>query len=391
MPRQSLPSHLKNLKTYGVLLTQTTEEDLLKHLQEASKRYESHWQGYYDKLNGIVQDLHDRNPYRKHNWRKGSPERRYKNGWEWNDFAVDDDDKMKAYYWIFDIRHDLKRCGDEFKWGEKDDEIGQWYRDFEYQVGRLISNLHETEKELKWVDERNFASAKKEWETEDAEWIDYQKRLKEHQMHRSRQAWLELFARDKESQEWYIKRNGGDGIPNTDETCEFCIRKKKQDEEYEARRKVEEAERLAEEERYRQEREEAERRKAEERQRKWAEMNAVLYTCEDCDFSTRNKWNYENHLDSKQHAHVVKQKSLFCKQCQVQCRTQMEYDHHVSTNKHKKAIGEVKEKVWRCEACDYTASLKHHYENHCKSKKHQEKVRLATGVDEVQIPTYQAE
>ena len=386
MPRPVLATHLKECKTISVLLTKTTEADLLKHFQTAFEKYEDHWRPYYDKLERIVQDQYDHNPYRKANWRKCSPDRKYAKGWEWNDWHVDDEASMERYYWMSAIRSDLRRCDSEFKWSEKEEH--KWVGEFEYLIKKCLDSLRSNEEELARVDERNFASAKKEWQEYDAEWIDYQKRYKEHLCHRPRQWYVEEFARDKESQEWYIRRNGGDGIPNNEETCEFCIKAKKDRAEWEERQKREAEDRRVAEELERQEAEAYRQAKEEERKRQWAEATKIQYHCEDCDYHTRNKWNYDQHMDSKQHAHVVKQKSLYCKTCEIQCRTQMEYDHHVSTNKHKKATGEKKEATYRCDACDYTASLKHHYENHCKSKRHQENVRQASGEESVQVPTY---
>lgn len=352
MPRPTLPSHLKNTKTYEVLLTQTTEEDLLKHFQEASETYEARWRFYYDRLDMLVQQHFNHNVYRKHNWRKGFPKRMIRGGYEW----IHNDD-YEGYSWLWDIFHDLRRCDLEFKWNQQ-----EWFVEFYGLVDKRLDMLSSCVEELKRYDERNFETAKKEWEESDAEWIASEEKRKAHASHKPREYYIELFKQDKDAERWYKGI-----IPDNEETCELCIKEKKDKEEWEQKQREEE-------EREQQERDEFEKARVKPQQQQ-VQTPTLNYHCEDCDYHTTSKFQYERHMSSRDHINLIKRKSWYCETCQIQCRNQIEYDHHITTKKHKKAIGEHTAIVYRCEACDYTAKLKHHYDNHCLSKSHTQKIQ----------------
>lgn len=359
MPRASLHPRMKNCESYDVNITQTTEEDLLNHLKKASEEYEERWQAHYDKLHLVVERQHDHNPYRKCNWRKGSPERKYEKGWEWNQWHHEDTAGRDHYHWLFRIRHDLVLCNREFKWSDNK-ELEKWYSEFDYFTERCLNTINSTEEELRWIDCMNYGSAKKAWEEEDAEWIELQKMKKEHNFHKPKQYYINLFARDKQAQAWYEARGG---IPNHEETCELCKQEKK---ELELREEQERA--------YIQEQQQEEQRLKAEREAKQAraaKVSCKQYHCEDCDFHTTIKFAYDDHLLSREHIKCIHAKKWHCIACNFHARSDPEYQHHLTTKKHQS--GGIKQTEWRCEACDYTATQKGHYETHCRSKKHLQK------------------
>lgn len=358
MPRPTLPSILKNCDTYEVLLTKTTEEDLLKHFKSASEEYEAKWRSYYDRLDTITAQQYHSNPYTNHNWRKGSPERKFAKGYEW--YRCDDE----SYEWLYAIRNDLRRCEREFKWSQQE-ELKEWYGNFDYLIDKCLGLLRSTQEELSRIDERNFEKAKNKWKIDDAEWIASEEKRKAHAFHEPREYYIELFKKDKDAERWY---NGK--IPDNEETCELCIKEKKEKEEREQREKEEEEKERQQEEERRQQRQVQEQEKKPQ-----CSKPTINYHCEDCDYHTTSKFNYESHLNSKQHAHILKRKSWYCETCEIQCVSQIAFNQHITTAKHRKAVGELKSNVFRCEACDYTAKLKHHYDNHCQSKRHLERVQ----------------
>ena len=50
MPRPSLPSALKKLWTFQVVLTQTTEEDLWQHFTDKFREYSKQWDYLMNKI-----------------------------------------------------------------------------------------------------------------------------------------------------------------------------------------------------------------------------------------------------------------------------------------------------------------------------------------------------
>lgn len=346
MPRPCLSTHLKNCKTFEVLLTKTTEEELLAHFASAYAVYEDRWRPYHERVDECVKQNYEDNPYRQLNWRKGTPKRKYTKGWEWQVLTPDN---VENYAWLTSIRGDLLRCSQEFTWNTTQ----PWTVEFEARMQRCTDTLTYNEKELMVIDERNFEVAQQEWQTTDAEWIACEARAKAHRGHHPRAYYLELFAKDKSAEEWYMRRGG---MPTDDETCELCIRQAQTKpitiEVYEEEQNHEQV----------------------------VEVPTLppqpsptrTHVCDTCEYTTTNGWRFKLHMDSKEHAFIVKQKSLYCSHCSIQSRTQIEHAHHLTTNKHKKAAGElVVPTVWRCEPCGYSASLKQQFETHCKSKKHQ--------------------
>lgn len=374
MPRASLPSHLKNLRTYSVLLTQTTEEDLLAHFRKASETYEEKNRPFYETLDKALQKQYAENPYRHANWRKCSPPRRFAKGHEWLQIDLDNDKDYDKYQWLAYVGRDLHWCNLEFKWSEAP-ETAKWYGDFLYLMERCRTMMRDMEKELSEIDSRNFDIAKQEWLRDDAEWIDRRERLKDHERHRPYKFYLEECEKDPDMRAWYERRGG---IPNYEETCEFCKERKAKDDAYAERVRLEE-----EQERLEREAEERAEREAQAlRAKPVVPAQKITRRCEECNYQTSSLFNYELHMKSKEHAQCVKLKALYCTCCETQCRTQVEFTNHLQTSKHKKMANPV---VLRCECCDYTASLKHHYEAHMTSKRHLAKMEQAQSVT---IPTY---
>lgn len=360
MPREYLPTHLKSIKTMEVQLTKTTEEDLWKHFLHRFSNIEDEYRFIHERLNKSIEYLYNNNPYYRHNFRKhGNPERVY-GCMEWLNPNFESGD-LQLYWSYFDLRSDLKRCISEFKWLDnetKSIECGNMM----YVIDRLLDQTKEKQKELDELDKARLQEAKNDWLEEDKEWIEEQKLRKAHSGHHPKEWYVELFKKDKEAERWYKGE-----IPNYHETCKYCIA------DFDYKKKVEERLKQEEEERL-----EADRRWLEEQQKKREEerpKNRTLHTCEECNFKTYNKFNYDDHLESREHKQKTKCKEMYCECCKIQCRTLIEYTHHLNTTKHKKNAGTFEEEKLYCECCDYTATTKQNLQIHFKSKKHQQKMQ----------------
>ena len=322
MPRPSLPSSMKNLYTYSVVLTQTTEEDLYKHFEKDCEKCLEYYKNYVKELDALVNYVFHNNEYKVYSdkyWRKQSPERKYKNGIvilksrDERDQDIHKSKIDKEFRSTFEIWRDLMMCDEEFEWSKK----YKWVETMLYEVQKCRTDNITLTQELNAYDTRNYETAKREYQERDKEYIEYNKKRQAHQSHRPKSYYIELFKKDKDAERFY------DGIiPNDEDTCEFCI--------FEKQQKQPEPE-------------------PEPEPVKQPQMKPISIP--------------------RQH---------YCEVCKVQCRSQTEYDNHITTRKHLKQKGEIKEKTFHCELCNYTANLKQHYDTHCKSKRHQEKVSTTT-------------
>lgn len=356
MPRQSLPAELKNLSTYDVCLTQTTEEDLYKHFNTNVYEYLEMYEKNVKAYDRHIQRIYEKNPYTEYNWRNKYPTRKYEKGI----LSFKTEEETDIYFrYTYEIWRDLRLCNHAFGWSNQH----EWVDDVLETAEKYRLDMVSLIEELKQVDARNYDTAKKEYEEKDKEWIEYKKKLNIHSSHKPKSYWIDLFRKDK-----YAEKLHDGVIPDNEETCEFCIQQKQADD------KRREEERLEKEERQKQEEERQKRLQEEELRRQSIVIpvfQAKTYSCDPCKYSTTNSYSFETHCKSAEH----KKNVWFCNHCSVQCRCQVEFDNHLQTNKHKKQAGMLNTTL-HCEACNYTATLKCNYETHCKSKRHLEKMDL---------------
>lgn len=362
MPRPTLASNLKNLRTYEVLVTQTTEDDLWSHFCKEFETFDSRIYKYYSRLSDAVDYYVRKNPYAKFNWKNGPPQRKFKDFMDW---FGDNEAEITEYFRLGYLINDLRLCDKEFGWSS-DDELCPQYYDMFNEAEKYQHMIHDGIKDLENLEGARYNSAKKQWEEANKEWLE-EKNLKytHDQFHKLKEYYVELMKRDAGARAWYEER----GIPNNEETCKHCIAQIKAKEEYELKQKLKEEE---------EERQKLEKEKAEEVQIiETIVRPTITYTCDDCKYSTTSKSAFTYHESGKEHKKVIKTKSLTCEACKIVSRTDIEHQHHLTTMKHKKMIGEVIQKEvkeYRCEICNYTAHLKQHLENHMGSKKHMNNV-----------------
>jgi len=363
MPRPSLPPSLKNLSTYSVVLTQTTEEDLWKHFVNSLPDYEGKMDAYYSRICDVVDNIHHNNPYENSKWRRGYVEKKYQTFTDW--FGTNEDD-MRQYLDLRAFKHEFKRCVDVFEW-DKDEEKRKVLNQMLYDYTRPIDRINDMESSMKETDNFKYIQSKTKWQNEDKAWIEESKKKQDHLTHRPREYYIELFAKDPLAVKYYKNT-----IPNNEETCEYCITQKR------IKQEVEEKERREEEEKKQRELEEQEEksRREQERIEELRNRPVITYTCEDCNYTSKNKYTYNDHLESKEHRHIVKQKQTFCVVCNTQCRSPFEYANHIKSAKHLKNENGENKAEYTCEPCGYTTKLKQHYDIHCVSKKHQKTVEV---------------
>lgn len=355
MPRESLPTHFKDMRTLVVQVTKTTEEELKDHFKKISEVYVSRSEPFYKKLRSAMESLTEDCPYTKHNWRKGLAKRLYEKGHEWN--RMHEETEMNAYAWLFYVKKDLLWCIEEFTWTD------EWVNTLIREVDRFREMLIDTEQELVWRDEQLWSMAKYNWEQEDVVWITRHELKKSHVFHKPKSYYVDLFASDKDAYRFYKGV-----IPDNEDTCEFCIEEKRISEERDEKMRLEEEEQEREEEERREER----RLLEEEKQRQRQSVELITQHCKDCNYTTNHSAMYQIHITSKQHLINIKKQSLFCKACEHQSRTEIEHAHHLTTTKHKKNTGLVdpEPEEYHCKCCDYKTPLKQNMAIHMKSKKH---------------------
>lgn len=359
MPRTALPNYFKDFRTIHVLVTHTTEEDLKKHYEEMYFSfvepliYEERM-----RLQSVVDALHESNPYKNHNWRKGQAHRKYVKGHEWQGLCEKNIDKTSRY---IDFCREFKWCVYEFNW---DDD---WVKSCTYKIEESRTTYKDLTQQLVEIDAYHWNTAKQQWETDDAEWIKVHELEKAHRnFHHPKSYYVELMKRDKDLKKYYETH----GIPDYEDTCSMCIAGRKQKEEYEERVRKEEEEYERQQEEYREE----QRKKQHQEQKKHTPTETTIHHCEVCDYKSIHSALYRLHMESKEHERKAKLKVCYCEMCKHQSRNEMEYQLHLSSKKHKKICGEIEPEPaeYRCECCNYSTSIKQNYSLHLKSKKHQQ-------------------
>lgn len=335
MPRVTLPSSLKNLKTYEVLLTQTTEADLRSHFNGLFALFEAGKDKYMKRISDVVGMFLDENPYANRDWKKHTPTRHYKESFAW---FGENEDEMTEYFSFSNLFADLNRIAKHYEWEELDD--------MKYEMEKFNTHISGGQADLFQLESCRFLQAKKKFEEENKEWIEEQADMKKHKSEHPTGYTLRF--QEEEGNPIYL-------------SCKYC--KANYDKEIEMLRKHREYVKVT------------EPVAAVEVPVAPVEVKPYIkpveQVCEDCGFKSHHKSVFDYHKQEPEHKKVIQLKGWYCPCCEVQSRTEMEYKNHIQTKKHtKKANGETE---YYCEKCDYKTLLKHLYDQHCEGKKHKEK------------------
>lgn len=331
MPRVTLPSSLKNLKTYEVLLTQTTEADLRSHFKGLFALFEAGKDKYTKRISDVVGMFLDENPYANKDWKKRSPTRHYKESFAW---FGENDAEMQEYFSFSNLFSDLNTIVRHYEWEELDD--------MKFELEKFSTHISSGQNDLLQLESCRFLQAKKQFEEENKEWIEEQAEIKKHKSDHPTGHTLR------------VQEEEGKPI---DLSCKYC--KMDYDKEVTA-------------------------------VKRFRELNPSLCSiepeiiitpprpiqlveqvCEDCGFKSHYKSVFEYHKQEPEHKKIIQLKAWYCKYCEVQSRTEIEHKNHMQTKKHSKKVGGETE--YYCEKCDYKTLLKHLYDQHCEGKKHNEK------------------
>jgi Zinc-finger of C2H2 type len=371
MPRASLPPALKVLKTFAVVLTKTTQEELWSHFEDAFSWYRKRAYYLIEKIEAISEEIDAKNPFSKCSWRNtcsisAYPTRKYDSE---SPYEIFDDAEAERYNYLFKIRSDLERCGRILGWAD-DEEYCEKFAEFTFIADDVCYDLEHKIHCLAITENDAYVLAKHRWQKEHKNEIDEQQLAERHKGHRTKKEWIELFQTDPVAARWCNSIP-----PNDEDTCKYCIADKE-------RRAVEDRIAIAKHLREQKEAEEDARRKKDEEyellqienERKEMEKEAVKHTCKTCDYTTSSGSKFDVHLASKEHTARLRSKALYCEPCDTQSRSQLEHENHCNSVKHKKKIGEIVEPTeYRCEPCNYVTPSKHLFKQHTDSRKHKEK------------------
>lgn len=369
MPRPSLPASLKALRTFSVVLTKTTQEELWLHFVDAFSWYSKRAYYLINKIEEIDTEIVCANPFSKCSWRNTSlisayPTRKYADE---SPHSVFDEAECSRYEYLIHIHNDLDRCGRILGWKD-DEEYAPTFAEFIAQAEYIRYELSLKLKMLASTEDTAYNNAKRNWKLAHKDEIDDNQLRERHNKHKTKKEWIEIFKEDSTAARWYNSIP-----PNDEDTCKYCIGdKERRDKENKAAI-----------DKYRQEQKDAEadaKRRAEEEyteleiERERKEMENKQQTCEMCDYTATSISKFDIHLASREHIFQQKLKSRHCNICDIQCKNADDYTVHLSTQKHKKKAGEIVEpEEYRCDPCDYTTGLKHHYTQHCATKRHHQK------------------
>jgi hypothetical protein len=393
MPRSSLDSRLSKLKTFAVVLTKNSEDDVWKHFEDNHQKYEDYYTSTRRMLGDTLDKVQATNPYiSKDNWRRtlagNRVSRRYDSPlWYCMDDSDDPNSKSSQNFWFKFFQRDMELAGSVFNWNETKPEFSSLY----YDAVWMRDAIQRLENEIVETDRAMYEEAKRDWEQDDADWIKNEKQKRDHNSYHKPRSYYEKQCRfDPDAKEWYNRRGG---FPSHLAECSICLALPEfqlsldEKETFERQREEqEEKDRMdklrAEEEFFKAEQQKRREIENEESRNRWSAKD--YYHCEICEYKSKDDRLFALHEESKEHKAKQRQMDLFCPTCSHQSISTPHHNAHMLSNKHKNAVEKLPTLLYHCETCDYTANLKHHYQQHCLGKKHQQKVakKITEGTQE---------
>lgn len=334
MPRATLPSQFKNIRSMEVLLTQTTEEEIWEVLKSKYDNFMKKKDTYVTNASNTYHTLIDGNPYA--NKSKISERPLYENPCTW----ITEENTVE-YFGFFELDYDLqlyKRLGEA-----KDNLL-----DMLWELERFRLIMTGFQNDIKTLEENYFRIENEKHKQRKRELLEKERAENPHKFHKSIQYWEELFASDSFAKVWHDGQNLVDY--EVSKACEKCIERHNEEVQSPVQEIIEIKKQIVE-------------------LKEHIKFVSQTYECKDCKYTTSSKELWTYHITSTDHKRILKLKDWVCDTCKVQSRTQIEWDNHIQTKKHLNKC-EVTDFV--CEKCDYKTKLKHHWTQHCETKKHQE-------------------
>jgi hypothetical protein len=375
------------------------------------KKAEEMFEIYETKYRTILKELDDESNhiYARYNWKQGEPSRFWKKeADQW--YLVDsrDDEKehnQNEYFFFSQICNDFKLCNKYMtEWQDKEE-----WNDMTFNVSKnwdIIRNIPDT---IKIYEQTDFVKFKSKWERENKEWIEENKREKEHIKSHPTIQFPSIENRDKVPDPYpeqplrddciYCKQHWEKMKPRYNAVIELWTKNKQEWDDYLTKQALEdEKKRLKRERAVKQfiasfdlkedlhchvcEYEAKDSLELYEHNQSASHKKNCRY-CKVCSHQYRTDDEYDNHLETLKHKNKEEgieevekskedvRKARYCEICQLQCRTDSDYNHHLETNKHKKNAGLIeKVKIYKCNHCEYQTTIKCNFEKHIVSKNH---------------------
>jgi hypothetical protein len=413
MPRHTLDSWVRKLRTIDVLLTKHKEEDIYNHMVKMYNKYQELFEKYETKKDNIMKefDNEENHMYKVYNWKLGDPSRFWlKNADEWYLVDVPEDEKqtvrIEYMFFFFEIWADFMVC-DKYseEWGEEKPEWSSMVADVERCHG-IIKNVSET---IKLYEEMDFCKYKALFEKENKDWIESENLRKEHKKNHPKIELPNPTNLEKEPEPYpteplvkdciHCKEHLEETKSRYDRAVELWLKNKQEDDDYKRQQELED------------EKKRLKREKAVKNLIACFDMKEEL-DCDICSFTAKDTYELYEHRNSPSHKkncryckvcnhqsrtddeydqhcqtlkHINKEngieevektkedikKSRYCEICSLQCRNDADYSHHLTTLKHKKNAGLIeKVKIYKCTHCDYQTTIKCNYEKHIVAKNH---------------------
>jgi hypothetical protein len=353
---------MKKFRSFEILITQTTPDDIWDFFVSKMNVFALRSKHYLSRIEKMLDEIKEYNHYLEFDFYE-SIERI--NLYEWSEDCYFD--FIREYSVLM---KDIELC-ENVLWCDKEDQenldaMFEWKRD----ISNFITNIQFLQNELVYYDNKNIAEVNTKRKEKRLEKDANQKVISNHwNNHKQPENYEEPHV---EGEHYYLKFDSSKVY--FDKECKLCISEK----EFYCSKKIHEDKELFELKQAQlcQQEEEEAKKLAEKKKHESQITNVSTMVCECCEYKTKSKYNFQEHLESKDHQTKYKLKHWFCSDCNTQSRSELEWTYHIKTKKHKIAIGEEEGKPteYHCESCDYTCRLKTHWTQHIAGKKHQSKL-----------------
>lgn len=365
MPSPTLPSCLKEVRSFPILLTQHKKEEVLARFEALLEEWEEKNSEEYRRLDRLITEFYQQNPYMawtKRDWRDYQhPEE----GRRHVSMVWEERPGQRWSWWAWRSKHGAVGGGDR-SWVHVPadyplfrEAYPEWGAEWEMRIASA-PKVSAAEDEFHDVEQMSYNKAWYFWKESDQEWIA--ERLKS------------LYHYD------HCREKG--------HKCDYCPIAEEAERRFQERDRILRQEQEAKEaERLRKEREAAEEYARQERE--WeakiqqehkarAEQirtRPVLHLpCETCRVSFGSQQALDHHNHSRDHILRVAEQNkekYYCEVCKVQCRNEEHWNIHIASKKH---TSKNDPETFVCECCDYQTPYKQTYQRHLQSRGHKAKV-----------------
>lgn len=290
MPRATLPHVLSNTRTFSVLITQHTEDEVYEKAIKTFSSVSASFEKLHTDLCKYIRSWTEENPYMNFDWKKYYPRPPNRLNTPMAYYRNPEED-MRHVEKVYGYVRDLQACDLAFKWSETRTEFGSIL----YDADKMSITLKADIDEAKDVEAIAYRLAKAKFEKEEASFIAEWKAKDIHNSTHHPLSWyIEKAEQDDGFKQFYLARGG---FPDhVKQGCPYCIPEKK------------------------------------------------TYICSACCLETTCKTNYEEHLETIKHKKKTGQipdKEMFvCSACNYETAVKQNWEKHCATSKHLKKIGQ---------------------------------------------------